>query len=119
MEGTELSRTGDGAAPVRRPNELRALSALVFEDLRSFPGAIRDMHLGIAERAFRGVGPMGRPVQMIHDGLSRRGYAAVGSGAAPRVSVIISATASSPRGPRVIRVAPSLSSCLTASALTS
>ena len=67
---------------MRRPNELRALSALVFEDLRAFPGGIRDMHLGIAERAFRGVGPAGRPVQVIHDTLSRRAYDAIGAGAA-------------------------------------
>ena len=65
----------------RRPNELRALSALGFEELRSFPGAIRDMHLGIARRAFRGVGPAGRPVQLIHDELSRRAYDAIGAGA--------------------------------------
>src|SRR5947209_121222 len=68
--------------PAHRPNELRALSALVFNDLRAFPGAIRDMHLGIAERTFRRVGPFGRPVQVIHDELARRGYEAVGSGAA-------------------------------------
>lgn len=67
---------------MRRANELRALSALVFEDLRAFPGGIRDMHLGIAERAFRGVGPAGRPVQVIHDALSRRAYDAIGGGAA-------------------------------------
>jgi pimeloyl-ACP methyl ester carboxylesterase len=63
------------------PNEVRALTALAFEELRGFPGAIRDMHLGIAERAFRGVGPTARPVQIIHDALSSRAYDAVGSGA--------------------------------------
>jgi pimeloyl-ACP methyl ester carboxylesterase len=66
----------------RRRNEVRALSALGFEELRGFPGGIRDMHLGIAERAFRGVGPAGRPVQVIHDTLSRRAYDAISSGAA-------------------------------------
>src|SRR5437660_9797127 len=65
-----------------QPNEVRALSALAFGELRAFPGAIRDMHLGIAQRAFRGVGPAARPVQVIHDALSRRGYDAIGSGAA-------------------------------------
>jgi pimeloyl-ACP methyl ester carboxylesterase len=63
------------------PNEIRALSALAFDDLRRFPGAIRDMHLGIAERAFRGVGPAGRPVQLIHDALSSRAYGAIAAGA--------------------------------------
>jgi pimeloyl-ACP methyl ester carboxylesterase len=85
MIGTDSTSTGVGDDPqtgVRRPNELRALSALLFEDLRAFPGGIRDMHLGIAQRAFRGVGPAGRPVQVIHDALSRRGYDAIGSGAA-------------------------------------
>jgi len=40
-----------------KANELRALSALAFDELRRFPASIRDTHLGIAERAFRGVGP--------------------------------------------------------------
>jgi pimeloyl-ACP methyl ester carboxylesterase len=83
MTGTELitGQEGSSEAGGRRPNEVRALSALAFEELRSFPGGIRDMHLGIAERAFRGVGPAGRPVQVIHDAFSRRAYDALGSGA--------------------------------------
>src|SRR5271166_3484936 len=64
------------------PNELRALSALAFDELSRFPVAIRDMHLGIAERAFRGVGPAGRPVQLIHDAVSSRAYGAIGTSAA-------------------------------------
>lgn len=63
-------------------NEVRALSSLAFEELRRFPGAIRDMHLGIAERAFRGVGPAARPVQLIHDAVSSRAYGAIGAGTA-------------------------------------
>jgi pimeloyl-ACP methyl ester carboxylesterase len=85
MIGTDSTSTGVGDDPqtgVHQPNELRALSALVFEDLRAFPGGIRDMHLGIAERAFRGVGPAARPVQVIHDRVSRRAYDAIGAGAA-------------------------------------
>jgi len=85
MISSDLTRAGVGDAPptgVHGPNELRALSALAFEELQAFPGAIRDMHLGIAERAFRGVGPAGRPVQVIHDALSRRAYDAISSGAA-------------------------------------
>ncbi len=68
---------------VRRPapNEVRALSALAFDELRGFPGAIRDMHLGIAERAFRGVGPAASPVKLIHDTLSSRAYGAIEAGA--------------------------------------
>jgi pimeloyl-ACP methyl ester carboxylesterase len=85
MTGTDSTSTHVGderKAAEHRPNELRALSALGFEELRGFPGAIRDMHLGIAQRAFRGVGPAGRPVQIIHDALSRRAYGTIGSGAA-------------------------------------
>jgi len=80
MASTVSTSTGDG---VRRsaPNEVRALSALAFDELHGFPGAIRDMHLGIAERAFRGVGPAARPVKLIHDALSSRAYGAIGAGA--------------------------------------
>ncbi len=71
-----------GGSKGSAPNEVRALSALAFDELHRFPGAIRDMHLGIAERAFRGVGPAARPVQLIHDAVSSRAYGAIGAGAA-------------------------------------
>jgi pimeloyl-ACP methyl ester carboxylesterase len=73
---------GDGGdlAQAQRPNELRALSSLAFQELSGFPGAIRDMHLGIAARAFRGVGTAVRPVQQIHDAVSRGVYDALGTG---------------------------------------
>jgi len=57
------------------------LNALAFDELRRFPGAIREMHLGIAQRAFDGVGPAAIPVKLLHDALSSRAYAAVGAGA--------------------------------------
>src|SRR5438045_2344807 len=84
MVGTDS--TGTSAGDDRRwgggrPNELRALSALAFDDLARFPGSIRDMHLGIAGRAFGKVGVASRPVQIIHDALSRRAYDAIASGA--------------------------------------
>ena len=76
------SDTGSRAPePAHRPNEVRALSALAFEELRGFPGAIRDTHLGIAARAFRGAGAASRPVQLIHDAVSRGVYDALGAGA--------------------------------------
>ena len=80
MASTDSTGTG-GDVRSSSPNEIRALSVLAFDDLRRFPGAIRDMHLGIAERAFRGVGPAGRPVQLIHDALSSRAYGAIAAGA--------------------------------------
>jgi pimeloyl-ACP methyl ester carboxylesterase len=80
MTSTDLPSTrGDVAGSAA--NEVRALSALAFEELRSFPGAIRDMHLGIAERAFRGVGPAALPAKLIHDAVSSRAYGAIGAGA--------------------------------------
>lgn len=63
-----------------RANEVRALNALAFDELRRFPGAVRDMHLGIAERAFRAVGPAARPAKLVHDSLSSRAYGAIGAG---------------------------------------
>jgi pimeloyl-ACP methyl ester carboxylesterase len=53
---------------------------LAFEELGSLPGAVRETHLGIAGRAFAGVGPPGRPVRLVHDAVSRSAYAAVGAG---------------------------------------
>jgi hypothetical protein len=84
MAGTSLTKnTAAGEVERASPrNEVRALSALAFDELRGFPVGIRDMHLGIARRAFRGVGPAGRPVQLIHDAVSRRAYGAIGAGAA-------------------------------------
>jgi pimeloyl-ACP methyl ester carboxylesterase len=79
--GTSSDPVDGGGAESSAPNEVRALSALAFDELRRFPGAIRDMHLGIAERAFRGVGPAARPVQLIHDTLSSQAYGAIGAGA--------------------------------------
>lgn len=89
MSGIGSSSAGSGTAeravePSAR-NELRALGALMFDELSAFPGGIRDMHMGIAERAFRGaergVGPMVAPIKAIHDTVSRRAYDSVGAGA--------------------------------------
>ena len=56
MASTDSTCTsGDVQDPA--PNEVRALSALAFDELRSFPGAIRDMHLGIARARLPRRGP--------------------------------------------------------------
>ncbi|HME03901.1 MAG TPA: hypothetical protein VKG38_12840, partial [Solirubrobacteraceae bacterium] len=73
--------SGGGGGQRSGPNEVRALSALAFDDLRRFPGALRDMHLGIADRAFRGAGPAALPAKFIHDAISSRAYGALGTGA--------------------------------------
>ncbi|HUH81565.1 MAG TPA: alpha/beta fold hydrolase [Solirubrobacteraceae bacterium] len=80
IAGPDPVSTG-GGPEVSARNEVRALNALAFDELRRFPGAIRDMHLGIAQRAFRGVGPAALPVKLIHDALSSRAYGAIGAGA--------------------------------------
>ena len=72
------STSGGSGSPA--PNEVRALSALAFDELRGFPGAIRDMHLGIAARAFRGVGTPAVPVKLIHDAIASRAYGAIAAG---------------------------------------
>ncbi len=68
-------------AEVPVPNEVRALAEVAFDDLHTLPGAIRDMHLGIAGRAFRGVGPAARQVQLIHDAIACGAYHSVAAGA--------------------------------------
>jgi pimeloyl-ACP methyl ester carboxylesterase len=76
------SDTADmGPEQAHRPDELRALSALAFEELRGLPGAIRDMHIGIAARAFRGAGSASRPVELVHNAVSRGVYDALGASA--------------------------------------
>jgi pimeloyl-ACP methyl ester carboxylesterase len=74
-------KPAESKAQAGRPNEVRALSALGFKELGAFPGAIRDMHLGIAQRAFTAIGPAGRDVQVLHDSISSRAYSLVSSGA--------------------------------------
>src|SRR5450759_5438540 len=106
MASTDSTSTGKGVES-SAPNEVRALSALAFDELRSFPGAIRDMHLGIAERAFRGVGPAAGPVRFIHDALASRAYGAIGAGASGLGRTVDAAIERRGIGERV-----SLSTCL-------
>ena len=79
-----------GGTQSRAPNEVRALGALAFDELHRLPGAIRDMHLGIAGRAFRGVGPAAHPVRVVHDGVSIGAYGVV-AGAAEMLGEITDA----------------------------
>ena len=60
-------------------NELRALNRLAFDELGGIPRGIGQIHQGIAQRAFWAVGPMGRPVKLAHDAMSRRVYSALGA----------------------------------------
>jgi pimeloyl-ACP methyl ester carboxylesterase len=78
MPAAELARSAPAAEPQR--DEVRALVALAFSELRDFPGAIGEMHLGIAGRAFRGVGPAAAPVRVLHDAISRGVYRTLAGG---------------------------------------
>ena len=65
----------------RQPDELRALNRLTFRELADAVGGIGGIHLGVAERVFRAVGPMGTPVRLAHDLVSSGVYRAVSGGA--------------------------------------
>jgi pimeloyl-ACP methyl ester carboxylesterase len=65
----------------RRPDELRALNALTFRELGDAAGGIGGLHLGIAERVFRLVGPTSAPARMSHDAISAAVYRTLRGGA--------------------------------------
>jgi triacylglycerol esterase/lipase EstA (alpha/beta hydrolase family) len=48
-------------------SESQALIKLGVEELASAPQGLKAFHLSIARRAFDGVGPAARPVQLVHD----------------------------------------------------
>jgi pimeloyl-ACP methyl ester carboxylesterase len=58
------------------PHELRALTQLGFEELGGAAAGIGRIHLAIAERVFRAVGPGARPARLTHDGIARGIYGA-------------------------------------------
>ena len=64
-----------GAADVREAVTLAGRALAVTTT------GIRDVHLAIASRAFTLSGPTARPARLLHDGISRTVYAAVGGGA--------------------------------------
>ena len=59
-------------------SDLRAAAALGGWGIAGATGMIRDLHLAIARRAFTMTGPPATPVRLLHDGISRGVYAAVG-----------------------------------------
>jgi pimeloyl-ACP methyl ester carboxylesterase len=61
-----------------RADEIRDVSRLAGLTVAGSAARIREVHQGIAARAFRAVGPAGRPVQVVHDALSGLTYGAVG-----------------------------------------
>jgi pimeloyl-ACP methyl ester carboxylesterase len=59
-------------------SEAQALVKLGVDELASAPHGIKAFHLAIAQRAFGGVGPAGRPVQLVHDAISGAVYGGLG-----------------------------------------
>jgi pimeloyl-ACP methyl ester carboxylesterase len=60
-----------------RSDEIRALGKVAGRSLGDAVNVVRDTHLGIAERVFSFVGVPGKPVRVVHDGISRTVYGAV------------------------------------------
>lgn len=60
-----------------RADEVDGLGRLARVTLRGSTDRIRELHQGIADRAFRAVGPAGRPVQVAHDAISGLTYSTV------------------------------------------
>jgi pimeloyl-ACP methyl ester carboxylesterase len=66
----------------READELRALSALAFGELRAGLGGIAGLHEAIADRAFGGVGPAASTARALHDAIAGGVYGALGAAAA-------------------------------------
>ena len=59
-------------------SEAQALVRLGAEELAAAPHGIKAFHHATAERAFRAVGPAGRPVKFVHDAISDVVYGGLG-----------------------------------------
>ncbi|TFV86809.1 alpha/beta fold hydrolase [Blastococcus sp. CT_GayMR16] len=57
-----------------RSDEVTGISQLARTTLRGGTSRVHELHQGIADRAFRAVGPAARPVQVVHDAISELGY---------------------------------------------
>ena len=60
-------------------SEAQALVRLGMEEVASAPQGLKAFHLAIAQRAFDGVGPAARPVQLVHDTVSGAVYGGLGA----------------------------------------
>lgn len=61
-----------------RTDEVQGATELARLTLRGGTARVREVHQGIADRVFRAVGPVGRPVQLWHDAVAGLSYAGVG-----------------------------------------
>jgi pimeloyl-ACP methyl ester carboxylesterase len=63
-----------------RDGELRALTALGFDELRQATGGLGSIHQAMAGRVFRAVGPGAALVRPVHEAVTRGVYAGLGLG---------------------------------------
>jgi hypothetical protein len=63
--------------PVKRPDEVRALSRLAFDELGGFIGGIGAIQRGASHRAFRAVGWGAKPAEFVYTGVTTGVYAAL------------------------------------------
>jgi pimeloyl-ACP methyl ester carboxylesterase len=57
-----------------RPEEINALGVLAGDAAAGFAVQVREMHKGIAQRAFQAVGAAAAPIQLAHDQIADRAY---------------------------------------------
>ncbi|MGE2717727.1 esterase/lipase family protein [Mycolicibacterium litorale] len=62
-----------------RATDIRALGEVAAEGVTVLHDVVRGMHTGIASRVFTSVGPVARPVEVIHDAIAQTVYEAVGT----------------------------------------
>src|SRR2546423_303523 len=88
-------------ASVGRGEEVRAAGGVSGDALAGVVGAVRDVHQAIARRAFAAVGPVARPVRVLHDGIAGAVYATVRGAHAilPRVASAVAALGIPPDRP--------------------
>ena len=67
-----------------RADEVRELTATGFEELGRAMAGIGGVHLAVADRVFKAVGPVGAPARVAHDAISRGVYAGLRGGAGAR-----------------------------------
>ena len=60
--------------------EMRALGELGGSAIAGPAGTARDVHAAFARRVFGALGPIGAPVRLVHDGITRAAYTAVETG---------------------------------------
>src|SRR4051794_6237154 len=61
------------------PNEVAASARLGGRAAAGLTAHVEQVHHGIAERAFGGVGPLALPVKVVHDGVATLVYRSVGA----------------------------------------